>query len=209
MRFLDHCECHHRKPEGADQLNSDASSSYIVYDILAVPPPPGQFPAAATRSGVSRVNIPELPTDESPRSRKRDLWSHPAPSTWWTLRTCGWRFVRAVPWSGHTGDPGLPTSDLEDPWSWLAGGELLMKNGRTLPESSRGQIALIRGLVDKGMCGLGDRAGCRHPELTPAATALADLLKFPVMVVPYSVGFAAIGRAVADAAGDGSAGGWP
>ena len=29
------------------------------------------------------------------------------------------------------------TSDLEEPWSWLAGGELLMKNGRTLPESAR------------------------------------------------------------------------
>ena len=95
------------------------------------------------------------------------------------------------------------TSDLEDPWSWLAGGELLMKNGRTLPESARGQTALIRGLVDKGMCGLVIGLDAATPQLTPAATALADALKFPVMVVPYSVGFAAIGRAVADAAGDG------
>ena len=78
-----------------------------------------------------------------------------------------------------------------------------MKNGRTLPESARGQTALIRGLVDKGMCGLVIGLDAATPELTPAATALADPLKFPVMVVPYSVGFAAIGRAVADAAGDG------
>jgi len=85
------------------------------------------------------------------------------------------------------------TSDLEDPWSWLAGGELLMKNGRTLPESARGQTALIRGLVDKGMCGLVIGLDAATPQLTPAATALADALKFPVMVVPYSVGFAAIG----------------
>ena len=33
------------------------------------------------------------------------------------------------------------TSDLEEPWSYLAGGELLMKNGQTLPESARGQTA--------------------------------------------------------------------
>ena len=46
------------------------------------------------------------------------------------------------------------TSDLEEPWSYLAGGELLMKNGQTLPESARGQTALIRGLAEKGMCGL-------------------------------------------------------
>ena len=45
------------------------------------------------------------------------------------------------------------TSDLEEPWSYLAGGELLMKNGQTLPESARGQTALISGLAEKGMCG--------------------------------------------------------
>ena len=95
------------------------------------------------------------------------------------------------------------TSDLEEPWSWLAGGELLMKNGRTLPESSRGQTALIRGLVDNGMCGLVIGLDAATPELTMAATALADVLQFPLMAVPYSVGFSAIGRAVADAGGDG------
>jgi PucR family transcriptional regulator, purine catabolism regulatory protein len=41
------------------------------------------------------------------------------------------------------------------------------------------------------------------PALTPAALDLADTLGFPIMVVPYSVGFASIGRAVADAAGSG------
>ena len=29
-----------------------------------------------------------------------------------------------------------------------------MKNGQTLPESARGQSALIKGLAEKGMCGL-------------------------------------------------------
>src|SRR6478735_6925676 len=91
------------------------------------------------------------------------------------------------------------TSDLEEPWSYLAGGELLMKNGQTLPESARGQTALIRGLAEKGMCGLVIGLDAATPELTSAAITLADQLRFPVMVVPYSIGFGAIGRAVADA----------
>lgn len=96
------------------------------------------------------------------------------------------------------------TSDLEEPWSYLAGGELLMKNGQTLPESARGQTALIKGLAEKGMCGLVIGLDAATPELTTAAVALADELRFPVMVVPYSIGFAAIGRAVADAGVDSS-----
>ena len=91
------------------------------------------------------------------------------------------------------------TSDLEEPWSYLAGGELLMKNGQTLPESARGQTALISGLAENGMCGMVIGLDAATPELTPAAIALADQLRFPVMAVPYSVGFGAIGRAVADA----------
>ncbi|MBW8710256.1 MAG: PucR family transcriptional regulator ligand-binding domain-containing protein, partial [Mycobacterium sp.] len=94
------------------------------------------------------------------------------------------------------------TSDLEEPSSYLAGGELLMKNGQTLPESARGQSALIKGLAEKGMCGLVIGLDAATPELTSAAIALADELRFPVMVVPYSIGFAAIGRAVADAGAD-------
>ena len=72
------------------------------------------------------------------------------------------------------------TSDLEEPWgSYLAGGELLMKNGQTLPESARGQTALISGLAEKGMCGLVIGLDAATPELTPAAIALADQLRFP------------------------------
>jgi PucR family transcriptional regulator, purine catabolism regulatory protein len=95
------------------------------------------------------------------------------------------------------------TSDLEEPWLWLAGGELLMKNGRTLPESARGQGALVRGLAEKGMCGLVIGMDAATPRLAGAALVLADDLRLPLMVVPYSVGFAAIGRAVADAGAGG------
>lgn len=94
------------------------------------------------------------------------------------------------------------TSDLEEPWSWLAGGELLMKNGRTLPESATGQLALIRGLDENGICGIVIGLDAATPDLTPSAVTLADDLGFAVLLVPYSVGFAAIGRAVAGGAGN-------
>jgi PucR family transcriptional regulator, purine catabolism regulatory protein len=110
----------------------------------------------------------------------------------------------------HAGAEGLDkpvawaqTSDLEEPWSYLAGGELLMKNGQTLPESARGQTALIRGVAGNGMCGMVIGLDAATPALTRAALDLADALRFPIMVVPYSVGFSAIGHAVADAAGSG------
>ena len=111
-----------------------------------------------------------------------------------TVRAGAGGLERPVSWA--------QTSDLEEPWSWLAGGELLMKNGRTLPESGRGQAALVRGLAEKGICGVVIGLDSATPELTSAATALADDLAFPVLLVPYSVGFAAIGRAVAAGAED-------
>ncbi len=93
------------------------------------------------------------------------------------------------------------TSDLDEPWSWLAGGELLMKNGRTLPPSAEGQAALVRGLAEEGICGIVIGLDAATPELVPTAVTLADELGFPILLVPYSVGFAAIGRAVAGGAG--------
>lgn len=111
------------------------------------------------------------------------------------LRAGGTGLDTAVTWA--------QTSDLKEPWSYLAGGELLMKNGQTLPEPADDQTALIRGLAENGMCGMVIGLDAATPELTTEAVALADRLGFPIMVAPYSVGFASIGRAVADAAGSG------
>src|SRR6478672_1171773 len=124
--------------------------------------------------------------------RVRDLLE--TPHLRLTLKGGGQGLDKPVTWA--------QTSDLEEPWSYLAGGELLMKNGQTLPESARGQTALIKGLAESGMCGMVIGLDAATPELTSAATGLADKLSFPVMTVPYSIGFAAIGRAVADAGVD-------
>lgn len=90
------------------------------------------------------------------------------------------------------------TSDLDRPWEWMTGGELLMKNGRTLPGTAVGQVALLQGLFGNGISGLVLGIDPDTPSLDRAAVAVADALPLPVVFAPYSVGFAAIGRAVAD-----------
>jgi len=118
--------------------------------------------------------------------RVRDLLD--TPHLRLTLKGGGQGLDKPVTWA--------QTSDLEEPWSYLAGGELLMKNGQTLPESARGQTALIRGVSENGMCGMVIGLDAATPELTPAAVEMADNLGLPIMVVPYSVGFAATAAAL-------------
>lgn len=91
------------------------------------------------------------------------------------------------------------SSDLPEPWDWLAGGELLMKNGRTLPRAASGQAALIEGLARAGAAALVIGSDPETPAVTSRAIALADRLGLPVLRVPYSVGFIVLSRTVADA----------
>lgn len=90
-------------------------------------------------------------------------------------------------------------SDLDTPWQWLTGGELLMKNGRTLPRAATKQAAFLRRLAEAGVSGVVIGLDSETPPLAPAMLAAADALPLPLLLAPYSAGFAAIGRAVADA----------
>lgn len=90
------------------------------------------------------------------------------------------------------------TSDLGSPWEWMAGGELLMKNGRTMPMDAATQQELIEKLFHHGISGLVLGIDPDTPTIAASALQRADALMFPVLVAPYSVGFGAIGRAVAD-----------
>jgi PucR family transcriptional regulator, purine catabolism regulatory protein len=91
------------------------------------------------------------------------------------------------------------SSDLPEPWDWLAGGELLMKNGRTLPRSAAGQTALIEGLAQAGAAALVIGRDPDTPAIASRMIALADRLGLPVLRVPYSVSFILLSRTVADA----------
>src|SRR5487761_1721663 len=91
------------------------------------------------------------------------------------------------------------SSDLPEPWDWLSGGELLMKNGRTLPRAVAGQAALIEGLVRAKAAALVIGTDPDTPPVARRTMALADRLGLPVLRVPYSVSFIVLTRTVADA----------
>lgn len=90
-------------------------------------------------------------------------------------------------------------SDLESPWDWMAGGELLMRNGRTLPRDGRAQAKLLHGCADAGASGIVIGEDHQTPPLTDELAAAAEERALAVLTVPYSVSFAALARAVADA----------
>lgn len=90
-------------------------------------------------------------------------------------------------------------SDLPDPWNWLAGGELLMKNGRSLAKTAHGQVAFLSGLAAASVAALVIGRDPMTPHLTTRALARADELELPILQVPYWMSFIAVSRAVADA----------
>jgi PucR family transcriptional regulator, purine catabolism regulatory protein len=98
------------------------------------------------------------------------------------------------------------SSDLADPWDWLAGGELLMRNGRTMPRTARGQVALLDGLAAAHAAGLVIGVDPATPPMTRQALTRSDDLSLPLLEVPYSMGFIVLSRAVADALGPGDDG---
>jgi purine catabolism regulator len=104
--------------------------------------------------------------------------------------------------SGATGLDNLVTwahsSDLPDPSGWLTGGEIVMKNGRTLPRGARLQEAFMSSLARAHASALFIGMYEQTPHLTVAMAHAADTLRLPLLQVPFSVPFAAVGKAVAD-----------
>jgi len=90
-------------------------------------------------------------------------------------------------------------SDLDHPWDWLTGGELVLRNGESLPAERAEQLAYLRRLAETGAAGLVIGADPRTPELHPETLDGAEGLGFPLLWVPYGIGFATLARAVADA----------
>ena len=90
-------------------------------------------------------------------------------------------------------------SDLDHPWDWLTGGELVLRNGETLPADREDQLTYLGKLAETGATGLVIGDDPRTPQLSPELLAAADRLGFPLLWVPYGVGFATLARAVADA----------
>lgn len=89
------------------------------------------------------------------------------------------------------------TSDLATPWEFLTEGELLMKNGQTLPRSPAAQQNFLRKINELRVGGLVIGLDSMTPRLSPRAIDFANDVGLPIILAPYSVSFAAIAKAVA------------
>ncbi|MFF8919298.1 PucR family transcriptional regulator [Streptomyces sp. NPDC015032] len=91
------------------------------------------------------------------------------------------------------------TTDLPEPWRWVAGGELLMTNGMPIPRSASGQEELVRQLVEHGAAALAIGEQMYAPPLTKRLARTSEELGFPVLWISFPMPFVAISRAVAEA----------
>ena len=89
------------------------------------------------------------------------------------------------------------TSDLDAPWEFMTAGELLMKNGRTLPSTSAEQVAFLKSLAEVEICGLLIGMDSMTPRLSSKTIRAANDLGLPIIKAPFSVSFASIAKAVA------------
>ncbi|MGW6456237.1 PucR family transcriptional regulator [Streptomyces sp. NPDC055078] len=90
-------------------------------------------------------------------------------------------------------------SDLDSPWDWMAGGELLMRNGCTLSAGGRAQAALVERCARAGASGILIGEDPQTPQLSQELAQEADRHGLAILTASYSVSFVAVARAVADA----------
>ncbi|MCX4092407.1 PucR family transcriptional regulator [Nocardia sp. alder85J] len=105
----------------------------------------------------------------------------------------------------RSGDQGLDhpidlvlTTELSEPFPWLAGGELVLTTGLRLPASRHGRTAYLHGLQACGVAGLGFGTGLSHPEIPADVIRAADRIGLPLLEVPLPTPFAAIIRRVSE-----------
>ncbi|UCM90759.1 PucR family transcriptional regulator [Streptomyces marincola] len=91
-------------------------------------------------------------------------------------------------------------SELTDPTPWLDGGELLLTTGLKLPVDDRELMRrYVTRLCGAGVVGLGFGVGVNHPRVPPALLAAVRETGLPLLEVPRSTPFIAIGKAVSAA----------
>ncbi|QIS11413.1 PucR family transcriptional regulator [Nocardia arthritidis] len=88
------------------------------------------------------------------------------------------------------------TTELENPFRWLSGGELVLTTGMRLPNGVERRTAYLRGLAECGVAGLGFGTGLTHAEVPADLIAAADAIGLPVFEVPLPIPFAAIVKRV-------------
>ncbi|WP_207400978.1 PucR family transcriptional regulator ligand-binding domain-containing protein, partial [Actinomadura roseirufa] len=88
----------------------------------------------------------------------------------------------------------VAVSELEDPTSFLEGGELVLTTGmRLTPDNAAGYVDR---LVARGVAGLGVGVGVIHDTVPPALVAAARDRGLALLEVPRPTPFIAVGKAV-------------
>ncbi|MFL5864269.1 MAG: PucR family transcriptional regulator [Solirubrobacteraceae bacterium] len=85
-------------------------------------------------------------------------------------------------------------SELQDPTTWLSGGEVLLTTGMGL-ETPQQQREFLNRLADHELAALGFGVGFSHAEVPRALVQTAVEREFPVFEVPYEVPFIAVTEA--------------
>ncbi|PZS00828.1 MAG: PucR family transcriptional regulator [Candidatus Nephthysia bennettiae] len=82
--------------------------------------------------------------------------------------------------------------EIPDPLPWVREGQLLLTTGYAWPRANLAQHRLLRGLVERGLAGIG-LAVPKYLERFPRAVVTeADRLGLPLMQIPWEVPFARI-----------------
>ncbi|MBB3038836.1 PucR family transcriptional regulator [Hoyosella altamirensis] len=88
------------------------------------------------------------------------------------------------------------TTELEDPFRWLSGGELILTTGITMPLSTADRAHYIRRLVECDVAALGFGTGLSHPTVPADLIDAANEAGLPLLEVPLPTPFAAIHKKV-------------
>lgn len=92
----------------------------------------------------------------------------------------------------------VAVTELENPQSFLSGGELVLTTGAR-QGTADAQRSFVRQIKRADAVGIGFGIGFEHESVPPALLAEANRWAVPVVEVPYSTPFIAIGKLVADA----------
>ncbi|MEU0504723.1 PucR family transcriptional regulator [Nocardia sp. NPDC005998] len=88
------------------------------------------------------------------------------------------------------------TTELEHPFPWLSGRELVLTTGIRLPPEPQQRAAYLRGLDERGVAAVGFGTGLTYEEVPPDLITAADEIGIPLFDVPLPTPFAAIVKRV-------------
>ncbi|WP_442942757.1 PucR family transcriptional regulator [Nocardia sp. NBC_01503] len=90
------------------------------------------------------------------------------------------------------------TTELENPFRWLSGGELVLTTGMRLPATPDARASYLRRLNERGVAAVGFGIGLSHPEIPEDMIRTADDIGIPLFEVPLPTPFAAIVKRVTE-----------